>query len=246
MRKPVLLVFALLLAATSCRADISTTLNVDGDGTTAITAGFTATGTLAEALHDTAVERQVLSALISSRADTPTELRLVDGEVHWDGELTYSQLISSRDLTGVGDAVVQVSDDRVTAAVGTFRPVDLLGAFIESAASRPDGADVAAAYAANTFINLTVSVPHDAAVVSLGALDVNKIRVETTDTSVTIVASVDNWKETVIVVSGARSAPFSFAGFLRVTLFVMVGVVVMGAAAGRWAHLGPLQPRRKP
>ena len=116
-------------------------------------------------------------------------------------------------------------------------------AFIEAGSTRADGADVAAAYAANTFITLTVNVPHDAQVVSLGALDQSKVRVETTEDSVKIVSSLSNWKETVIVVSGARSGPFDFGAFLKTAMLVMVGLLAMLAAAGRWAHIGPLSPK---
>ena len=70
--------------------------------------------------------------------------------------------------------------------------------------------------------------------VSTGALDTSKIRIETTETTVTVTSSVDNWKETAIVISGARSAPFDFGNFLKIAIYVSVCLMAVMVIANRW------------
>jgi len=254
MKNAMFLAAGLLVLLTSCRADVSTHLNVEGNGSTEITVGFTATGTVAEALHDGSAEQQYLSALITARTGKHTELELVGGEINWESELSFSQLKASSDLTGIANAAIHLcgskeawngdcDGDRVTAVIELARPDGLLEAFINAGSSRFDGQDVATTYAANTFLTLTVQFPHDAGIVTTGGLDTDHFRISTKGDTVSITGPTSHWKDTVVIFSGDESPPFNIGAFLQKGMFVLVGLLAVTFAVGRWAYIGPMKPK---
>ncbi|MCP4793971.1 MAG: hypothetical protein GY882_11675 [Actinomycetia bacterium] len=235
-----LVVAAALL--TGCRADLVTSIEVAGDGDADITVSFTATGELAAALADAGTSAPFAEAI---EARTSSDVEFVrDGDVvRWSETVDYPTFVSSADLVGISEAVIQVGDERVGIALALTSPTGLSEAFAAAGGDRHDAGDIARTYAANTFVSLHLEFPADALIVDDGGIDRSRVHVAVEGSSIELVASVADWPTTTFIASGVRSTDAGTLGTWVQLAMVGLGIAVVGLGAGRLFGFGPLARR---